>query len=247
MKRTAISKKVRFEVFKRDGFKCQYCGASAPEAVLEVDHIQPVSKGGKNDILNLITACHPCNNGKSDRALSDGAAVTKQIDQLQELQERREQLEMLLKWRNALTDIQADEVQAIAAAWSAVAPSWNLNDTGLKEAKKLLKKYGLQHVLDAIETAGDSYVKTAGGKATAESVNLAWSKVHGICALNAMPESERRLYYIRAILQKRLSYVPFDVMAHLSAALHGGVDIQQLEAQAKRCRSWNQFSEWLYG
>ena len=44
-KRVPISKALRFEVFKRDSFTCQYCGRSAPEVVLEVDHIVPVSKG----------------------------------------------------------------------------------------------------------------------------------------------------------------------------------------------------------
>ena len=54
-KRKSISKKNRFEVFKRDSFTCQYCGASAPDVLLEVDHIKPVASGGTNDILNLIT------------------------------------------------------------------------------------------------------------------------------------------------------------------------------------------------
>ena len=45
-KRKSITKSVRFEVFKRDGFKCQYCGASAPDVILEVDHIVPVAEGG---------------------------------------------------------------------------------------------------------------------------------------------------------------------------------------------------------
>ncbi len=53
-KRKAISKKVRFEVFKRDSFTCQYCGAKAPDVVLNCDHIEPVSKGGTNKLLNLI-------------------------------------------------------------------------------------------------------------------------------------------------------------------------------------------------
>lgn len=69
MSRKPISKKLRFEVFKRDSFICQYCGKSAPSVVLEVDHIEPVSKGGTNDILNLVTSCFDCNNGR--RRLSD--------------------------------------------------------------------------------------------------------------------------------------------------------------------------------
>jgi 5-methylcytosine-specific restriction endonuclease McrA len=38
-KRKSVGQKLRFEVFKRDGFTCQYCGCSAPNSVLEIDHI----------------------------------------------------------------------------------------------------------------------------------------------------------------------------------------------------------------
>ena len=62
--RKPISSKIRFEVFKRDSFTCQYCGRSAPNVVLEVDHITPVNGGGGNEMANLITACHDCNRGK---------------------------------------------------------------------------------------------------------------------------------------------------------------------------------------
>jgi 5-methylcytosine-specific restriction endonuclease McrA len=55
--REPIGKKLRFEVFKRDSFICQYCGARAPDVLLHADHIKPVADGGKTDVLNLITAC----------------------------------------------------------------------------------------------------------------------------------------------------------------------------------------------
>lgn len=64
-----IGKKLRFEVFERDNFTCQYCGRSAPDTVLHVDHIRPVSQGGGDDIANLITSCMACNLGKSDHVL----------------------------------------------------------------------------------------------------------------------------------------------------------------------------------
>lgn len=63
--RKPLSKKMRFDVFKRDGFQCQYCGTTPPAVVLEVDHIHPVSKGGKNRVDNLITSCFECNRGKA--------------------------------------------------------------------------------------------------------------------------------------------------------------------------------------
>ena len=70
MNRKPLSKKLRFEVFKRDGFACQYCGATPPAVVLECDHIEPVTAGGSDDEGNLVTACFDCNRGKAARLLS---------------------------------------------------------------------------------------------------------------------------------------------------------------------------------
>lgn len=64
-KRKTLSPKTRFDVFKRDGFVCQYCGAHPPAAILHCDHIKPVAKGGTNDHENLVTACSDCNMGKA--------------------------------------------------------------------------------------------------------------------------------------------------------------------------------------
>jgi len=69
--RKPISNKLRFEILKRDSFKCQYCGRSAPSVVLEVDHIHPVSLGGNNSPGNLVTACLPCNQAKRARTLEN--------------------------------------------------------------------------------------------------------------------------------------------------------------------------------
>jgi len=65
-KRVPLSPKKRFIILKRDKFKCQYCGISAEESRLEIDHKKPISKGGTNDEDNLITACFECNRGKRD-------------------------------------------------------------------------------------------------------------------------------------------------------------------------------------
>lgn len=62
--RKSLSKKTRFDVFKRDGFQCQYCDSTPPSVILEIDHIIPVSKGGMNTFDNLLTSCFECNRGK---------------------------------------------------------------------------------------------------------------------------------------------------------------------------------------
>jgi len=66
----AVSKSVRFEIFARDAFTCQYCGRRPPEVVLELDHIHPRAKGGSDDLTNLITSCRDCNGGKSAKVIS---------------------------------------------------------------------------------------------------------------------------------------------------------------------------------
>lgn len=70
-RRTPVPRRTRFAVLERDGFACQYCGAKAPDVVLHVDHVIPVSAGGKDHMDNLVTACEDCNIGKSDTLLSD--------------------------------------------------------------------------------------------------------------------------------------------------------------------------------
>lgn len=68
-KRKAITSGVRFDVLSRDRFTCQYCGASAPDVSLEIDHVTPVSRGGDNSRANLIAACHACNSGKKAKMI----------------------------------------------------------------------------------------------------------------------------------------------------------------------------------
>lgn len=60
-----VADSVRYEVLVRDRI-CQLCGAGRDEAILEVDHIIPRSKGGSNETSNLQVLCRVCNRGKSN-------------------------------------------------------------------------------------------------------------------------------------------------------------------------------------
>lgn len=70
----SIGKGLRFEILKRDGFRCVYCGATPAQSELRVDHIIPRAKGGTDDPGNLTTACFECNAGKTDRHLHEQRA-----------------------------------------------------------------------------------------------------------------------------------------------------------------------------
>lgn len=65
VERSEISDSLRYDVLNRDGFACVICGAKKSQgARLHVDHIVPVSRGGKSEISNLRTLCERCNIGK---------------------------------------------------------------------------------------------------------------------------------------------------------------------------------------
>lgn len=64
--RRLMTKRLRYEIMARDGFRCVKCGRGPSDGViLEVDHICPVSAGGRTEPDNLETLCRDCNRGKS--------------------------------------------------------------------------------------------------------------------------------------------------------------------------------------
>ncbi|MGB3640866.1 MAG: HNH endonuclease [Rivularia sp. (in: cyanobacteria)] len=64
-----IPASVRVSVLHRDKSKCVFCGKSAKQVQLEIDHMIPFSKGGSNNLNNLQTLCIDCNRGKGARNL----------------------------------------------------------------------------------------------------------------------------------------------------------------------------------
>ena len=150
--RKPLSKKMRFEVFKRDKFTCQYCGRTAPDVILEVDHIKPVAEGGTNDLINLVTSCKDCNRGKGKRELSDTSAVKVQQEQLKELAKKSEQLEMMVKWKDELLALGDREVDFIA---SYISDTYGVeaSDHGKSNIRIWLKKYSADELVSAIDSA----------------------------------------------------------------------------------------------
>ncbi len=156
--RPPISKTLRFEVFKRDSFTCQYCGERAPDVILHCDHVKPVAEGGTTDILNLVTACVDCNLGKGARKLSENAALLKQLKQLDALQERREKMEMMLAWRDELDQLDEIPPLELEKRWDQLT-GYTFTETGKKKIKKLINRFGLDEVSAAMKVAVDQYVE----------------------------------------------------------------------------------------
>ena len=155
-KRKAIGKKKRFEIFKRDKFTCQYCGKKAPDVILHIDHIVPVSKGGKNGITNLITSCVDCNLGKGARELSDDSVVTIQRTAMELKQEKINQIKMMAEWELQMLSTEDAEFDAINNIITEISGS-GVNANGKTTIKKLIKKHGFSIVLSSAKRAFSEY------------------------------------------------------------------------------------------
>jgi hypothetical protein len=156
--RRSTGKRLRFEVFKRDYFTCRYCGAQPPDVVLVVDHVLPIASGGSNTLDNLITACGPCNQGKSARLLGDAAPRTDAdllyMETQQEIAEMRRYQEALAAKERLIDSL----TETMYQVWDAEAPdlTWQPSETIVRS---LLRRYppeivegGLRDVAGKIAT-----------------------------------------------------------------------------------------------
>lgn len=121
----AISKKVRFEVFKRDLFTCQYCGKRPPDVVLEADHVHPRCDGGSDEMDNLTTSCWDCNRGKAGNQLGKTSPAVDELARLAAMQEMGERSRLLLTQKE-----RAKEEQAILDTAAGDVLEWWCSEVG---------------------------------------------------------------------------------------------------------------------
>lgn len=250
-KRIGLSKKIRFEVFKRDKFTCQYCGKKAPDVVLHVDHIKPVAEGGKNDILNLICACFDCNSGKGARSLQDTTVLDAQRAQMEALQERREQLDMLLKWRSAISDETGAHVSALTDAICDEFGYEGLNDQAVAELRRWLKKYPLSEMFECLDISVAQYLKfDKAGICTSESATKAFYMIPRIAHVRKRDADNPLMAIVgrsKAIMRKRMYVGEREAGELLMSAVNLGVEADQLFRMAANARNWTCWREDMHG
>ena len=246
-RRKAIAKSVRFEVFKRDSFTCQYCGSKSPDVVLNVDHIKPVAKGGDDEITNLITSCFSCNSGKSDKPLSDKTMVVKQQAQLEALNERRQQHEMMVKWREGLADIQGGFVQEVCAIIRDVG-DFEPNDSGKKNIRNWLKKFTASELADAAKRSFNTYARyDDNGTIDSESWERAFKKIPAVAANvknGSMSDELLAGYYVAAVFANKWLIDAWDKPSFakiIEAMIVCGADKDFLRDLARGCELLGQF------
>lgn len=149
--RKPISKRVRFEIFKRDQFTCQYCGGHPPAIILQIDHIKALAEGGTDDMDNLLTACSECNLGKGARDLR---AIPQSLrDKAEEVQEREAQIlgyEAILAGRRERLERETWEIAEVLQPGSAEE---GMTRAWLIKIKDSLNKLGFDETLESAEIA----------------------------------------------------------------------------------------------
>lgn len=110
----AISKRLRFEILRRDNHTCRYCGSSAPDVALHVDHVVPETLGGATVPENLVTSCADCNLGKSS-VPADSAVVA---DVQQDAVKWARALELVAQGRAADRMEKQERRETFRAMWS---------------------------------------------------------------------------------------------------------------------------------
>lgn len=149
--RRPLSTKTRFEVFKRDGFKCQYCGAVPPNVILQVDHIVAVTKGGLNSMDNLVTCCQTCNIGKGNKDLKSSPRTLE--ERAKETKESESQLRGYYKVMKAQKDRVEKEVWDIAVELFPECKSEGIRKDWFRSIRMFIEKIGYFEVLEAAEIA----------------------------------------------------------------------------------------------
>jgi len=230
------------EVFKRDSFKCVYCGRTAESdgVILVIDHIKPVDKGGENDIYNLVTACFDCNAGKGKRELSDKSVIEKQRKELEMLNVRHNQLQELKQWRDELAKLDECEIDYFNNELKRLY-NHSLTEIGRKNVKRMIKKHTLQKCIGMMSKLYEE------GKDSDDIVNYIEKCLKMQNVFNEKPYL-KEVFYIRKILLNR-----FDVNNHQKHELLKAIEDNWLDGCkkewlincAKECNSIWQFLKWM--
>jgi hypothetical protein len=137
----------RFEIFKRDGMKCRYCGNGPQVSPLVVDHVIAVANGGSDDPSNLATACVDCNGGKSDVPLDERKFRAEQLDEA--TREQAEQIREYARIHKDIAEAKRELVDEAVKKWCSVYPE--PRPAYVTAFARAIGEFGLAKTLEALD------------------------------------------------------------------------------------------------
>ena len=239
-KRRAISKKLRFEVLKRDKFTCQYCGKKSPDIILHLDHIKPVSKGGKNTLLNLVTSCVDCNLGKGARELSDESEIEKQKNHLSALAEKQDQIKMMIDWRESMIDSDELMVESVVTVIDNHLKNWSMSDSSIGKVRSLICKGKYNQLMDSIGNSKSKY----GYIENQEMANDFITKAIKLFNSDQDPVKQK-INYAKGIARNRFSYFDEKSFYIKTNFIESIAQAESLIDIVKSSKNWSEFNNRL--
>ena len=234
--RKAISKKMRFEVLKRDKFTCQYCGKQSPDVILHIDHIKPVSKGGKNTMLNLVTSCVDCNLGKGDRELSDESEIEKQKQQLAELSEKQEQVKLMIKWREQLIDADELMINSAVKVINNHIINWSVSESSTGRIRSIISKGKYNELMDSITIAKGKYGYIENRDDADDFISMSLKLIN-----KDQDPAQRKVNYAKGIARNRFDYFNESRFYSCTSFVKDALQGEMLIEIAKSSKDWSQF------
>ncbi|MFN3169275.1 MAG: hypothetical protein ACE37E_01125 [Hyphomicrobiales bacterium] len=168
---------------------------------------------------------------------------------MDDLAARREQLEMIVDWRDGLEAGKADAIDKVAERIEqrgVLGPS----QSGKAAIRKWLREYSLAEALYAVDEAFDIYMKWDGDDADTDAWELAFAKIPGVLRVSRMSKDRpwlKKLFYIQGILRNRLHNPKGNYIQALEEMVTEWVaDTSMMEAEAKKATDWKEFNHAVY-
>lgn len=242
-----VYKRIKFEVFEKDSFRCQYCNAVAPNVTLHLHRLQEVQKNENwLDPAFLTTSCEDCKDKINTKDSSKGNS--NDYLPLNELEERLEQLKMLIHWRKGMLKIKKRQLASLVDFWQELVPGIYLNDEHKRTLLLCMNKYSRDEIKETMQIAvQEVIVFHRDGSIDQNTLKIAFEKIPEICLRKTKIRKNREmedLYHIHDILKQRLQGF-FDsdrVIQWLHYARSWEVKLDELTNLAFKVTNWTQFS-----
>jgi hypothetical protein len=144
-----VPQKVRFEIFKRDGFRCIYCGATPVSTPLHCDHVVAIADGGSNDPSNLVTACSDCNLGKGVVRIEK---KTLQPIATEADRDHADQIREYLAVQRTIEEAKTLAHEAIADRWQELIGP--LSEEMFRRLRVVMKEWPIEKLEEAMQITG---------------------------------------------------------------------------------------------
>ena len=241
-----VFKRIKFEVFEKDSYRCQYCGNVAPNITLKLHRIQEVQNNDNwLDPAYLSTSCVSCEDKRQGKSAGRNASAFIMLD---ELEERLEQLKMLISWRKGMVKIRRSQLIGIIDFWQDLVPGIYLNDDQKRVLLSLMNKYSSDEIRSSMRAvAKEKLQRQTDETLTKDAHDVAFEKIPETCIRNSKAKKNHEieeLYQIHDVLKERLQGF-FDsdrAIQWLNYARSWEVNTEELAHMALKVTNWTQFS-----